>query len=184
MGAPVRVWEKERRVLTFMRNAIGWFLYYEGRERGMKAKLCIPMTVIIALTLSVTIAANGQQEKVPSKRGRTSSLQKSRNCQLNSMSITPSSFREDERITVKVVVICNQPVGRAAMLLQHWVENRGRGMSQKSLALTSGRNVVRLRGPAGRGGSYRIRAGVSDGLLRGTVRTVPVAWTAHKAVFH
>jgi hypothetical protein len=43
---------------------------------------------------------------------------------------------------------------------------------------------VNIKRNAELGGKYRITAFVGDGRLLGILSTAPVAWTAHKAVFH
>ena len=106
----------------------------------MKKKMLIRMGLTMVLTLSVKISSSAQEEVVPSKRGSSDRrVNNSKNCQLNSLAIKPTSFREGDRINVKVVIVCNQPLDRAVIFVRHVPEKRraerASKLSQKIVAL-------------------------------------------------
>jgi hypothetical protein len=150
----------------------------------MKTRSVMQVAVVVVALLSGHSAAGREQEVVPSERGSTRDRDAttSKNCQLNSAEITPTSFREGDEITATVVVVCNQPVDDASVFVIHRPSNKGKVL--KDAALKTGKNVLRLSPKAGQGGHYEVRVRVADGGLTGRIDTAPVAWTAHKARFH
>lgn len=77
------------------------------------------VTASVAALIILVDMAWAADTVVPSQRGTPSTTEKSKNCQLNSMSISLSSFREGKRIIAKIVFVCNQPVDRALVQVQH-----------------------------------------------------------------